>query len=73
LVANCAVDAGTSVSSGVYLPSYVTNTEGKLEVCQFDCSYPDDIQGPQSTNKLLLMLNSGKRSMFKTDLISLLR
>ncbi|EEA22430.1 conserved hypothetical protein [Talaromyces marneffei ATCC 18224] len=31
LVANCPNDAGTLVSSGVYLPSYVTNTEGKLE------------------------------------------
>ncbi|KUL87036.1 hypothetical protein ZTR_05772 [Talaromyces verruculosus] len=27
LVANCLNDAGTSVSSGVYLPSHVTNTE----------------------------------------------
>lgn len=33
LVANCPNDAGTSVSSGVYLPSHVTNTEGKLKVC----------------------------------------
>ncbi|PCH04135.1 Cyanovirin-N [Penicillium occitanis (nom. inval.)] len=31
LVANCPNDAGTSVSSGVYLPSHVTNTEGKLK------------------------------------------
>lgn len=35
LVANCPNDAGTSVSSGVYLPSHVTNTEGKLKVCHF--------------------------------------
>uniref|UniRef100_A0A093XC70 Cyanovirin-N domain-containing protein n=1 Tax=Talaromyces marneffei PM1 TaxID=1077442 RepID=A0A093XC70_TALMA len=35
LVANCPNDAGTLVSSGVYLPSYVTNTEGKLELLTF--------------------------------------
>jgi hypothetical protein len=46
-VANCPNDAGTSVSSGVYLPSHVTNTEGKLEVCQFNCSYADDVQDSQ--------------------------
>lgn len=37
LVANCPNDAGTSVSSGVYLPSHVTNTEGKLKVYHFNC------------------------------------
>ena len=46
LIANCPNDAGTSISSGVYLPSHVTNTEGKLEVCHVDCLYPVDMQEP---------------------------
>lgn len=42
LVANCPNDAGTSVSSGVYLPSHITNNEGKLEVHHISCSYYRD-------------------------------
>lgn len=72
LVANCLNDAGTSVSSGVYLPSHVTNTEGKLKVYQFNVSnLMISIQDPKDANNLLFMFTSGKRSMFRPDSITL--